>query len=680
MGRLLCLLFASAGGICRAQIPFGVCQPRFRTEVTAEPIESSYRIAPGGLTGLLRAGQPADIMLSGFGFNQSGGGLMFHHNSGLATDGTRLLLADRGNNRVLIWSRLPEANEPPDVVLGQPDLDSNDSGEGRHQLNWPIAVATDGVRIVVADTFNDRLLIWNSFPAQNGAPADFEIRIPWPWGVWTNGQKLVATSTGTGVALIWNTFPSRENQPHDIRLRAGGMFGTPRTITSNGQFLMIGDHNARATEIGQGNYVWKRFPETEDTPYDFFLTDPMDERYAWMQGDFLPDGRLAVLGSTLHLWNTAPAGAADKPAVSIRAFSFSGGDGSSAVAAGNRLFISGANGNRVLVYRSFPDNAEQTPDFALGSPDLCTNTLDANFLITNPVPSSNGKSLFVSSDFDRRLYVWKRLPDESGVRPDLVYHLPEPAWQNALWQDTLALAGARTVVVWRNLPLEGQRPDVILRERIGSVQLRELRGVAYDGRFFYLSDFGAGRVYVWEGIPTANSEPKFSLAADRPTRLHSDGTWLLVVRTEGQQIQAYRVDSLSADARPQSIGGPGRFNLPEHAIVSSGKLFVADTVFNRVHVWNRMEDAIAGRDADLLLGSPDRRTQTRQNGLFWPGGLSFDGSYLWVGEFKFSGRLLRYSVQPGAPLNGTFFGTNPSLAPAATAHIPESRPGRATFW
>jgi len=29
--------------------------------------------------------------------------------------------------------------------------------------------------------------------------------------------------------------------------------------------------------------------------------------------------------------------------------------------------------------------------------------------------------------------------------------------------------------------------------------------------------------------------------------------------------------------------------------------------------------------------------------LFWPGAVSFDGNYLWVGEFKFSGRILRFS-------------------------------------
>jgi hypothetical protein len=63
-------------------------------------------------------------------FNTAGGPLVFNHPSGIASDGSRLLLADRNNNRVLVWNRLPAANDPPDLVLGQPDFSTNSSGGG----------------------------------------------------------------------------------------------------------------------------------------------------------------------------------------------------------------------------------------------------------------------------------------------------------------------------------------------------------------------------------------------------------------------------------------------------------------------------------------------------------------------------------------------------------------------
>lgn len=71
-------------------------------------------------------------------------------------------------------------------------------------MNWPVAVSTDGVKVVVADTNNYRILIWNTFPTKNGQPADMVIDsfgaisddlmysgdAAWPWGVWTDGEKL----------------------------------------------------------------------------------------------------------------------------------------------------------------------------------------------------------------------------------------------------------------------------------------------------------------------------------------------------------------------------------------------------------------------------------------------------------------------------------------------------------
>jgi hypothetical protein len=113
-------------------------------------------------------------------------------------------------------------------------------------------------------------------------PADLEITIQWPWGVWTDGRRRVASATGAGQVLIWNQFPERDGQPPDLRLRAGGQFGTPRRITSDGKMLIVADHNSRVTQLGQGNFVWKQFPQVENAPFDFFFSDPHDEAAAWL--------------------------------------------------------------------------------------------------------------------------------------------------------------------------------------------------------------------------------------------------------------------------------------------------------------------------------------------------------------------------------------------------------------
>ena len=650
---------------------------------------STYKSVSNKPNGWFSTGQDASLLLSGIDFNNTGGALLFNHQGGIASDGKHLLLADRNNNRILIWNSLPQGNTKPDLVLGQKDFITNNPGSGLDGLNWPVAVATDGTHIVAADTNNNRILIWNSFPGKNDQPADLAITnasgpgpiskqisindlkrtIVWPWAVWTNGGKLVVTSTSTSSVLIWNSFPSQNDQPADIVLKAQDKFGTPRSIASDGNHLMIGDHNARANGNNLGNFFWKTFPTKDDQPYDFFITSAMGNNKQgesapgeiFWGGAFTPEGKFITMGDSLDIWNAFPQNETDRPTVIVgnsgptdnSAYRFMAGDGSGVAIADKTLYVSTTNGNKIVVYKNLPTAASQKPDFAIGSPDINTNTLDTNFIMSNPVPATDGKSLFVSSDFDKKLYVWKNLPDESNAHPDFVYSLTDAPWDNTLFGNTLALAGDRSVFIWNKLPLNGELPDISITDKIGNVQFQELEGVAMDSKYFYLSDWKAGKIYVWEGVPSANSNPKFTIDADNPGRLSSDGKYLAVTqtlsKTPGGSISIYAVDGLSPSAKPLAmLGGPNKFNLPQGALISQGHLFVGDTGNSRVLIWQNIEDAIAGKNADVILGAEnlqDTNPEIGRNKLFWPGNLAFDGSFLWVGEFKFSERLLRFSVK-----------------------------------
>jgi len=640
--------------------------PEGGEEITVEFVDSTYAVASGGTSGWFHTGQDADIILSGIDFDNTGGPLLFNHPSGIATDGQRLFLADTFNNRVLIWNTLPTGNVPPDLVLGQKDFTSNDPGLGRDQLNWPFGVATDGTHLVVTDVNNARVLIWNTIPTQNGEPADIVLEgggAPWSssqasdlpgaaWGVWTNGEKLVVSNTWAGGSvLIWDTFPTRDNQPADIVLTGGGDMGTPRHITSDGTHLIVGDHNARVQgQPEHGSFFWKTFPTSDDQPYDFY----MSKGYGWLRGAFLSDGRLLLMGGDapeLRIWNSFPQDENDEADIvlELRTAGLWAGDYESVAVDGERIYISQGNLNRIIGYSSVPTQSDQLPDFIIGSPDLSTNTLETHFFIQNGVPASNGEELFVTSDFDRKLYVWKNLPDQSCAYPDIVYSLPSEAGDIALWDNTLALAGQDTVYIWKKLPLEGNLPDVVLRG-IGDIRFQELKGVALDNRYFYLADYGAGKVYVWEGLPDENLNlvPKFTLEVEGPWRLDSDGDYLLVDTIYAQSVCIYRVADLPTTPAPaSSVGGHGRLNLPQAATVSHGHLFIADTGFNRVLAWENIEEAMSGKwPPDVILGKTnldDHHPAIGRNSLFNPAGICFDGNYLWVGEFKFSNRILRFS-------------------------------------
>ena len=98
--------------------------------------------------------------------------------TGVAACGPGLVLADSWNHRVLLWYEPPRRqNQPADLVLGQNTFDSVDPNGGlahpsADTMFWPFGVAWDGAHLWVADTGNRRVLVWNGIPGRSGAPAD----------------------------------------------------------------------------------------------------------------------------------------------------------------------------------------------------------------------------------------------------------------------------------------------------------------------------------------------------------------------------------------------------------------------------------------------------------------------------------------------------------------------------
>ena len=74
--------------------------------------------------------------------------------------------------------------------------------------------------------------------------------------------------------------------------------------------------------------------------------------------------------------------------------------------------------------------------------------------------------------------------------------------------------------------------------------------------------------------------------------------------------------------------------------------FVADTGNSQIHVWSKIADALDGQSADIVLGEAsfeDTTPEIKRDKTFWPAAPFYDGELLWVGEFKFSNRLLRFA-------------------------------------
>lgn len=92
-------------------------------------------------------------------------GSTLYHPTDVWSDGTRLVVADAGNNRVLVWKAFPTANgQPADAVIGQGDFGTNTAGTTASTLSLPLAVASDGLQLFVADAGNNRVLVFSTIP------------------------------------------------------------------------------------------------------------------------------------------------------------------------------------------------------------------------------------------------------------------------------------------------------------------------------------------------------------------------------------------------------------------------------------------------------------------------------------------------------------------------------------
>lgn len=638
---------------------------------------SSYsKVETPPSSGWFTSGQDADILLNWFDFDNSGGSLRFYHPMGISNDGQHLLLADTCNNRVLIWNSLPTGNVEPDVVLGQTSFNTNSPGTAQDKLRWPVDVATDGVKVVVADAYNDRVLIWNAFPTENGQPADLVLgqvdfetvestvdvnSIGWPWAVWTNGEKLIVASTMGGSVMIWNSFPTVNDQQPDLIL-TNSDFGTPRNIESDGEtYLVIGDHNARGAGRG-GNFIWNSFP-TSNVDYDTYLggevlwcSDVIDDDLYGTPGSNvvrIPD--FIDLEGDYDILEMEEGGTAE----TLPYITFQSGDGSGMTYVNDGSteisYFSLYNGGRIAGYLGKPEGRE--PDFVIGSDSNTNPLVEEYYFMDNPSPIRHGNSLIVLCGYTHRIEVWKDIPDESGATPDIVFTVNFEPLSGAVYDDKFYVIGRGSfmnggflVWDWDDL-LNGEEPEVILSQQLGSIDISEGNGITFDETYAYITS--NGKLYIWEQPFDWNESPlkEVTFAYD-VGKISSNGEKLAAQYIgPTNTIILVDVDSLEDDI-PEFVEllsehSGVHFNLPQGVFIDSSHLFVADTSYHRVLIWNEIPSS--GSDQpDVVIGQSSFESGLKpkftRDGFFMPSGVWFDGSYLWVGELKFSHRVLRYSI------------------------------------
>lgn len=224
------------GGECSASSlywPFGIAVVGGRFWVA----DTGNRRVLGWDGGVPDTDRPADVLLgqphpAARGENRDGGAgpASFRWPHDLAGRGDLLLVADAGNHRVLGWTPGPDGDRDADLVLGQPGFDTADEWPyGPHsaeRFRFPYAIGLDGTpgvdeRLAVADTANNRILVWEGVPA-TARGADHVLAQPtfaangenrwaavthdtlcWPYGLSLRADRMAVADSGNNRVVIW---------------------------------------------------------------------------------------------------------------------------------------------------------------------------------------------------------------------------------------------------------------------------------------------------------------------------------------------------------------------------------------------------------------------------------------------------------------------------------------------
>lgn len=270
-----------------------------------------------------------------------------------------LVVADSGNHRVLIWHGIPESDEQPaDVVLGQPDGESEGPAAGgrgpERGMYLPTGVLVHDGRLIVADAWHHRILLWDNVPHASDVAPDVVLGQPdassveqnrggecsasgfyWPFGIAVVGSAFWVADTGNRRVLGWCNGIPEPGQPADVVLgqpdgiahaeNRGGdagpdTFRWPHEITGRDDLLLVadaGDHRVlgwspqpaadRAADLVLGQ---PDFTSSDEWPYGPHTNDRVRFPYAVRLDDSAGIERLAVADTAnnrILLWDGVPA-------------------------------------------------------------------------------------------------------------------------------------------------------------------------------------------------------------------------------------------------------------------------------------------------------------------------------------------------------------------------------------
>jgi hypothetical protein len=337
-----------------------------------------------------------------------------------------VVVADSGNHRVLIWHGIPGTDEQPaDVVLGQPDGETEGHAAGgrgpERGMHLPTGVLIHDGRLVVADAWHHRILLWDSVPQSSDIapdhilgqsdPSAVEVNrggdctdssFYWPFGIAVVGSAFWVTDTGNRRVLGWRNGIPEPDQPPDVVLgqpdavshseNRGGPAGPasfrwPHGVAGRDDLLLVadaGDHRV----LG-----WTSQPDA-DRPADLVVGQP----------DF----------TSAEEWPYGPHTADRMRFPYAVALDATGGQ--------ERLAVADTANNRILLWDGMPDGPIGAgAQHVLAQPDFGSNgenrwtSVQHDTLCWPYGLSLCGDTLAVADSGNNRVMLWRRAKSERSV-------------------------------------------------------------------------------------------------------------------------------------------------------------------------------------------------------------------------------------------------------------------------
>jgi hypothetical protein len=486
-------------------------------------------------------GQAADFVLGQPDFTSSSpssggiskGSFSFGLDAGHGLDcrAGRLVVADPGNHRILIWKVAPtQGAVPADIVLGQSAGDQGAAG-GAGGLSAggflaPESVATlDGgggrTAIVVADAEANRVVEWDDIPQVDGAPFD---------RVYGQPDRTTTTVNTGGLSMGSLDNPLFVTADDENRFWVGD-FGNGRALRfdldSPSAIAIFGQRSGNSTEIFPGSFSathtgWDHYWKGE------LSLDPTSGLFtSWFQRGMFWDSPPLDGHTPVTSIQGQPDAITCQQNVPTSPTSLAGYG--AAVRVAGRTYWSDTD--RILsMPGTFTEN-NAVPDAILGNQDFQGRTVAPTTLDYAIAPSflaTDGKALLAVDG--ARIVGWNPAPQTSHVPIDFAIGQPSlmvdvannggvsarslGSGRNALTVDSgkiiVADPANNRVLIWKTMPSSsGVAADVVLGQPdfvssasgAGAAQMNAPSSVAVLDGNLVVSDTGNARLLVFRGIP-----------------------------------------------------------------------------------------------------------------------------------------------------------------------------------